>query len=160
VARVHSMQLVPTPPLTPPKASSKTMPPYGEHGGSIASSKLRQRTQKERTWTPSAGGNTNLYYTSGNEVHGSASLKTSHFAGPEGNREVSPVRKRVRPPYLMYINYKLLQQDRNKNYETKITTVAASSRPQTKYFCSMSTFHVYGSSSPVNRRNLKAAVDG
>jgi hypothetical protein len=38
-----------------------------------------------------------------NRVHGSASLKTSHFAGPEGNREASPVRKRVRPPYLMYI---------------------------------------------------------
>jgi hypothetical protein len=116
--------------------------PYGEHGGSIASSELRQRTQKERTWTPSAGGNTDLYYTSENEVHGFASLKTPHFTSPEGNSEASPVRKRVRPPYLMYIYYKLLPQDRNKNYETKITTVAASPRPQTKYFCSMSTFHV------------------
>jgi hypothetical protein len=64
--------------------------PYGEHGGSIALSELRQRTQKERSWMPSAGGNTDLYYTSENEVHGSASLKTSHFAGPEGNREASP----------------------------------------------------------------------
>jgi hypothetical protein len=30
--------------------------PYGKHGGSIASSELRKRTQKEGTWTPSAGG--------------------------------------------------------------------------------------------------------
>jgi hypothetical protein len=29
-----------------------------------------------------------------------ASLKISHFAGPEGNYEASPVRKRVRPPLL------------------------------------------------------------
>jgi hypothetical protein len=43
-------------------------------------------------------GITNLYYKSKDKVPGSASLKTSHFAGPVGNREASPVRKRVRPP--------------------------------------------------------------
>jgi hypothetical protein len=43
-------------------------------------------------------GKTDLYYTLKNKVSGSASLKTSHFAGPVGNREASPVRKRVRPP--------------------------------------------------------------
>jgi hypothetical protein len=53
-------------------------------------------------------GKADLYYTSENKVHGSASLKTSHFAGPEGNREAFPVRKRVCPPYLMYIYYKLI----------------------------------------------------
>jgi hypothetical protein len=55
-----------------------------------------------------AGGKTDLYDMSENRVHGSTSLKTSHFAGPEGNREASPVRKRVCPPYLMDIYYKLL----------------------------------------------------
>jgi hypothetical protein len=43
-------------------------------------------------------GNTDLYYMSGIKgVQGAESLKTSHFADPDGNREASPVRKRVRP---------------------------------------------------------------
>jgi hypothetical protein len=46
---VHSMQPVPTPSLTPPKATSKTMPPMENMGGSIASSELRKRTQKRKT---------------------------------------------------------------------------------------------------------------
>jgi hypothetical protein len=47
-------------------------------------------------------------------IHGSASLKTSHFVGPDGNHEASHVRKRVRPPYLMYIYYKLLYTTKEK----------------------------------------------
>jgi hypothetical protein len=82
--------------------------PYGKRGGSIASSVLRKCTQKRKNSDAKCWGKADLYYTSENKVHGSASLKTSHFAGPEGNCEASPVRKRVRPPYLMYIYYKLL----------------------------------------------------
>jgi hypothetical protein len=54
----------------------------------------------------------------GEGVQGFASLKTSHFADPEGNREVSPVRKRVRPHYLMYIEYKVgnLTKKGRENY--------------------------------------------
>jgi hypothetical protein len=53
-------------------------------------------------------GEADLYYTSENKIHGSTSIKTSHFAGLEGDHEASPMRKRVRPPYLMYIYNKLL----------------------------------------------------
>jgi hypothetical protein len=54
-----------------------------------------------------------------NRIHGSALLKTSHFAGPDGNHEASPVRKRVRPPYLMYIYYKLLNTTKEKKEPLK-----------------------------------------
>jgi hypothetical protein len=59
-------------------------------------------------------GETDLYYTSENKVPGSALLKTSHFVGPEGNREASPMRKRVCPRYLMYIYYRFHNRKRNK----------------------------------------------
>jgi hypothetical protein len=45
-------------------------------------------------------GDSDLYYMSEKGVQRAASLKTSHFADPEGNHEASPVRKRVRPPLL------------------------------------------------------------
>jgi hypothetical protein len=85
-------------------------------------------------------GEIDLYYTSKNTVPGSASLKTSHFAGPVGNREASPVRKRVHPLLNVHI-LQTSQYKRNKGYETKIQKAATSPRRQTKYFWSMLTFH-------------------
>jgi hypothetical protein len=55
-----------------------------------------------------------------NRIQGAASLKTSRFVGPEGNHEVSPVRKRVRLPYLMYICYKLLNTAKEKKELLKL----------------------------------------
>jgi hypothetical protein len=52
-------------------------------------------------------------------IHGSASLQTSHFAGPNGNHEASPVRKRVHSPYLMYIYYKFLNTTEEKKRELR-----------------------------------------
>jgi hypothetical protein len=48
-----------------------------------------------------------LTYITCQKVHGSASLETSHFVDPTRIREASPVRKIVRPPYLLFIYYKL-----------------------------------------------------
>jgi hypothetical protein len=63
----------------------------------------KRRKLGDKCW-----GKTDLYYTSKDNVLGSASLKTSHFAGLVGNREASPVRKKSTSPYLMYIYYKFI----------------------------------------------------
>jgi hypothetical protein len=110
------------PSLTPPKATSKTMPPQG----SIASTTLRKHIREMKNLDTKGWGNTDLYYMSETGYKGSASLKTSHFAGPEGNHEVSPVRKRVRPPpYLMDIYYRLLDTTKGKKESLKTQTIAA-----------------------------------
>jgi hypothetical protein len=61
LARAHSMRSVPMPLLTPPKATTKTMPPQG---GSIASTTLRNHDQKEKNLGTKGWGNTDLYYMS------------------------------------------------------------------------------------------------
>jgi hypothetical protein len=96
------------------------------HGGSIASSALRKHTQKGNILDAKSWGKPDLYYMSENTIHGSSSLKTSHFVRPDGNHEASPVRKRVCPPYLMYIYYKLLNttKEKRETIETQMTTAA------------------------------------
>jgi hypothetical protein len=110
-ARTHSMRFGPS--LTPPKATSKTMP----RQGSIALTTLRKHIREMKNLDTKGWGNTDLYYMSETGYKGSASLKTSHFAGPERNHEVSPVRKRVRPPYLCtYITDFWTRLKRKKNH--------------------------------------------
>jgi hypothetical protein len=61
LARAHSMRFVPTPSLTPPKATSKTMPPSrGWHSfDNIAKACSKRKNVGTKGW-----GNTDLYYTS------------------------------------------------------------------------------------------------
>jgi hypothetical protein len=82
-------------------------------------------------------GNTDLYYMSEIKgIQGVASLKTSHFADPEGNREASPVRKRVRPPLLNVHRIQSRYLDLKKKRKLlKLKDYAKDSQLlQTKYF--------------------------
>jgi hypothetical protein len=80
----------------PAEAHSKDYAPrsaYREHSfGETA-----KTHSKKENWATSAGGRM-TYIACQKRVPGSASLKTSHFAGPARNHEASPVRKRVCPP--------------------------------------------------------------
>jgi hypothetical protein len=122
LARAHSTRSVPTPSLTPLKATSKTMPPQG---GSIASSTLRKHTRKGEIWTRRVGG-TLTYITRQKQDTRVHLVKNLTLRGSGREPRSLPREEKSTSPYLMYIYYKLLNTMKGKKgTATTQTTLAA-----------------------------------